>query len=114
MAVCLEARLVQSDFRAADKHTKYTRLVLGQGCAQRWRAQGAHKEAQGTHKAAHKVLFNLVQRLVAHKVYHHCPGNETHKVRTRSARIWLWNKDLGKLPYIYIYTHICSICIYVP
>ena len=63
MAVCLEARLVQSDLPAADKRTRPSRLVQGQGCAQ-GRAtlcQGsvahkvAHKHAQGTHKVAHKV-----------------------------------------------------------
>ena len=101
MAVCLKARLVQSDLPAADKRTRSGRLVRGQGRAQGWHAQGAHKVRTRYAQGCAQGLFNLVQRFFAHKVHAPSPENETHKVRTRSARILLWfrNKDLGKLPY---------------
>ena len=107
MAACLEARLVQSGLSAAGKRTRSTQLVRGQGRAQGWHAQGAHKVRTRYAQGCAQGLFNLVQRFFAHKVHAPSPGNETHKVRTRSARIWFRNKDLGKLPcHIYIYIYI--------
>ena len=59
MAVCLKARPVQSDLPAADKRTRFTRLVPGKDAHK----DGTHKVrtryAQGTHKAAHKVPLTL-------------------------------------------------------
>ena len=113
MAVCLKARLVQSDLRAARNLTRSGRLVLGQGRAQgratlcqgRWRTRSrtrTHKDAQGGAQghgpaSAHKVKKAKPRT----RLDKNCPRTETHKVRTRSARIWFRNKDLGKLPYVF-------------
>ena len=68
-------------------------------------AQGTHKvrtrHAQGTHKVIRAQGQETSKCTRLNPIYRFLTlcEIETHKARTRPARIWFGNKDPGKLPY---------------